>query len=89
MTSDYMDGNVLAGPMRDVFAIDITESVAVCAGCGRSGPMAEAHVYGGGPGLVARCPGCDNVLLRYAETPYGRWLDMRGLGVLRLAPATS
>jgi hypothetical protein len=87
MTDDFLDGNVLAGPMNGVFAVDMTQSVAMCAGCGRTGPVAELRVYGGGPGLVARCPSCDNVMVRYAETPHGRWLDLRGIGVLRLEPA--
>jgi hypothetical protein len=87
MTDDYTDGNALAGVLTGVFAGDISTSTAVCANCGRSGVVATLQVYSGGPGTVARCPGCDAVMLRFAETPYGRWLDMRGTAVLRLAPA--
>ena len=87
MTDDYRDGNVLAGPLLEVFAVDVTAAVTVCAGCRRTDRMAALHVYGRGPGLVARCPGCANVMLRYAETPHGRWLDLAGTAVLRLAPA--
>jgi hypothetical protein len=89
MTDDYQDGNVLAGPLADVFAVDISVTAAVCAGCRRAGAVAELQVYGRGPGLTARCPGCGEVMLRYAETPYGRWLDLRGTAVLRLDPATA
>jgi hypothetical protein len=89
MTEDYQDGNALAGPLAEVFAVDITTTAAVCAGCNRTGAVAELHVYGRGAGLVARCPGCTEVMLRYSETPHGRWLDLRGTAVLRLAPATS
>jgi len=89
MPDDYQDGNVLAGPLAEVFALDITGTAAVCAGCNRVGVVAELRVYARGPGLVARCPGCTDVMLRYAETPHGRWLDLRGTAVLRLEPAPS
>ncbi|MET8996429.1 DUF6510 family protein [Amycolatopsis sp. NPDC004169] len=84
MTDDHLDGNVLAGPLSSVFTAEVTAAVAVCAGCGRSGPLAAARVYGAPMGYVARCPGCDQVLLRYAEAPAGTTLDMRGIATLRL-----
>jgi Family of unknown function (DUF6510) len=80
----YQDGNALAGPLGEVFAIDITAAVTTCAGCGRRDRAAELHVYGGELGLVARCPGCDGVVLRYAHTPSGGWLDLRGAVSLHL-----
>ena len=89
MTDNYQDGNALAGPLADVFVVDISAAAAVCAGCNRAGVVAELRVYGEAPGLVARCPGCSAVMLRYAETPHGRWLDLRGTAVLRLEPAAT
>lgn len=89
MTDDYQDGNALAGPLADVFAFDITTTAVVCAGCNRTGTVAELRVYGRGPGLVARCPGCTRVMLRYADTPRGRSLDFRGIAVLRMTAAAS
>jgi hypothetical protein len=89
MTLGHQDGNALAGPLADVFAFELTGSVAVCAGCRRSDRVAALLVYTGGPGVVARCPGCDTVLLRYAETPHGRWLDLRGMAALRFDPAAA
>jgi hypothetical protein len=38
-------------------------------------------------GLVARCLGCDQVMLGYTDLPSGRTLDMHGTAALRL-PAT-
>ncbi|HZC73715.1 MAG TPA: DUF6510 family protein [Jatrophihabitans sp.] len=87
MTNGHEDGNALAGPLAEVFAVEITGSIAVCGGCRRSDRMAALHVYLGGPGFVARCPSCDTVMLRYAETPHGRWLDLRGTAALHFAPA--
>lgn len=79
----YVDGNALAGPLAEIFAGDPTTAVTVCAECRRTERFAGLHVYTGGPGMVARCPGCSAVMLRYAETPHGRWLDMRGIATLR------
>jgi hypothetical protein len=78
------DGNILAGPLSDVFAVEVTTALARCAGCGRSSAVAELAVYGPEPGLVARCPGCSDVMLRVVQTPDAIWLDLRGTGVLRL-----
>ena len=89
MIDDYQDGNALAGPLADVFAVDITTAAASCAGCGRTGAMAELRVYGRGPGFVGRCPGCGAIMLRFAETPHGRWLDLRGVAVMRFALTTA
>ena len=77
------DGNILAGPLSDVFAFEVTTALAQCAGCGRSSAVAELAVYGPEPGLVARCPGCSDVMLRLVQTPDAIWLDLRGTGVLR------
>jgi Family of unknown function (DUF6510) len=35
-------------------------------------------VYAQAPGLVARCPGCDHVILRLVRTPDAAWLDLKG-----------
>lgn len=81
-----MDGNVLAGPMRELFAVDVTAATGRCAGCGRLGPVASLQVYGAedGPGFVARCPGCEAVMLRLVRGPDAAWLDMRGVVSLRI-----
>jgi hypothetical protein len=73
------DGNVLAGPLREVFAVDVTSAVHRCPDCGRRVAMATLRVYLDAPGLVARCPGCDAVTLRFVRAPDRRaWLDVRG-----------
>jgi hypothetical protein len=84
MTQTFEDGNALAGPLGEVFAVDVTAAIATCAGCGRRDRVAGLHVYGGELGLVARCAGCEAVVLRYAHTPEGSWLDLRGAVSLHL-----
>jgi len=34
--------------------------------------------------MVARCPGCDSVLLRVVTRPNDTYLDLRGLTYLRV-----
>jgi hypothetical protein len=78
MTDDHLDGNVLAGSLREIFAVDLTAATGRCVGCGRTGPVADLRVYARAPGLVARCPGCDHVALRVVRGPDRAWLDLRG-----------
>jgi len=77
----FTDGNALAGPLRELFALEMTSADGRCATCGRTGPVADLRVYGheNGPGLVARCPGCEEIVLRLVVTPERVWLDLRGL----------
>lgn len=82
-----LDGNALAGPLSSLFTTDMTAATAACSGCGRTGVLAAAVVYGAPMGLIARCPGCGDALLRYTETARGRTLDMRGIATLRIATA--
>jgi hypothetical protein len=44
----------------------------------------DARVFDHAPGVVARCPTCDQVLLRLVRGPDRAWLDLRGLTYLQL-----
>jgi hypothetical protein len=80
----WTDGNALAGPTQDLFRVDLTAAVGRCTACAHTAPMAEARVFDHAPGVVARCPACDQVLLRLARGPGRVWLDLRGLSYLQL-----
>jgi hypothetical protein len=80
----YTDGNMLAGPLREVFAVDVTMASGRCASCGLTGPIAELRVYPCAPGLVGRCPGCSAVMLRLVRGPADAWLDLRGATFLQV-----
>jgi hypothetical protein len=86
MTSSnlWTDGNALAGPVGDLFRVDLTTAIGRCGNCGRTGAMAEVRVFDHAPGVVARCPACDQVLLRLVRGPGRAWLDLRGLSYLQL-----
>lgn len=85
--STFVDGNVLAAPLREIFAVDVTVATGRCVECGRVGPLATTMVYAYAPGLVARCPGCDSVVLRLVRGPDRAWLDLRGLSCLEIPMA--
>jgi hypothetical protein len=84
-SSTWTDGNALAGPLQDVFIVDVTAATGRCANCGRTGPMAQSRLFDHAPGMVARCPTCNEVVLRLVRAPGRAWLDMRGLDYLQLA----
>jgi hypothetical protein len=81
----HLDGNALAGPLAEIFAVDVTTAVGRCASCGQAGPLAALAVYPAAPGLVARCPHCAGVLLRLVRGPQEVWLDLHGALSLRIA----
>jgi NAD-dependent SIR2 family protein deacetylase len=74
---DYQDGNAVAGALAEVFAADVAAAEAICRHCGQRGRVAELRVYRG-PGLVARCPSCEEPVLRFVRTPTSAHLDLRG-----------
>ena len=86
MTSSDLssDGSALAGPFHDVFCVEVTTAIGRRTNCGRERPMAEVRVFDHAPGVVARCPGCGQVLVRLVRGPGRAWLDLRGLTYLHL-----
>ncbi|HUQ55806.1 DUF6510 family protein [Lentzea sp.] len=78
MDDEHVDGNALAGDLREIFAVDLTAATGKCAGCGYSGSVATLRVYRNAPGLVARCPHCEEVVLRLVRGRDRAWLDLRG-----------
>ena len=81
MTSSDLcsDGNALTGPFQDRFCVQVTTAIGRCTGCGRTAAMTELQLYDHAPGLVARCPSCDQALARLVRDPGRAWLDLRGL----------
>lgn len=88
-TTAFLDGNAAAGELREIFVLELTEATTQCASCGKIAAFAEARVYGMEPGLVARCSGCDNPLMRVVKTSGRVWLDLRGLQFLQFATSSA
>lgn len=72
----HLDGNALAGPLAQVFALDPTAALRVCPACRLPSTVGQLHVYGPEPGLTARCPGCAQLALRVVPQPGRLWLQL-------------
>lgn len=84
LTYDYLDGNAAAGELSGLFAMDVTAADGQCAHCGAKRRFAAAHLYMRGPGVVARCAVCQNILLRLVNVRERVLLDLRGMTYLTL-----
>jgi hypothetical protein len=83
---DGLDGNAIAGQLFDVFGEEMTTAIGTCAGCKARGPVAEFAVYLRGPGTVARCPSCGDVVMVLVTIREFTCVDLRGLADLELTP---
>lgn len=81
---DYLDGNAAAGPLSELFAIDVTAARGRCEHCGAVSVVATARLYPNAPGVVLRCSHCDGVLIRLVETEHRITIDLRGLSYLEV-----
>ena len=81
----HVDGNAMAGDLREIFAVDVTTARYTCGGCGHADAVATLRLFGPAPGLVGRCPGCEDVVLRVVRAPGRVMLDMRGTVRLELS----
>ena len=79
MDEQRLDGNAAAGLLDEIFRMEATSAVVTCVHCGERGAVGEAHVYARGPGLVMRCPGCQDVLMRFARIRDRLVADVRGV----------
>ena len=84
---NYLDGNAAAGELSKIFAMDVTAAEGQCANCGAKWRFADAHVYMQSPGVIARCAGCQHVLLRLVSIRQRVFLDLRGMTYLCLDTA--
>src|SRR4029450_11450900 len=80
----FYDGNTLAGPLSEVFAVELTTAAGRCRSCGTTSDLATFRADGPARGLVARCPPWEEVLLRLVRTPDALWLDFSGVSALRI-----
>jgi Family of unknown function (DUF6510) len=84
-----LDGNALGGVLGEVFVGEVTVARSTCGSCGAVREIGELAVYVQAPGAVARCPGCDAVLLRVVRAEGRIWLELRGMSCLELRAASS
>jgi hypothetical protein len=85
MTENKLDGNAAAGVLQEIFPFEMTLVQATCTGCGTTNVIGALAVYMHGMGTIVRCPSCDTVLIRVAQTKGRNFLDMRGVRVLQIS----
>jgi hypothetical protein len=77
-----LDGNAVGGLLIEIFGEDLTAEVTRCPHCGREGELATLRAFTHAPGVVLRCPACDEMLLAIVTTPRGvrtrARLEMKG-----------
>jgi len=79
-----LDGNAVGGILQEIFPFEMTRVQATCKGCGTTDAIGALAVYMHGMGAVVRCPSCDQVLIRVAQSKGRYWLDMQGVRVLQI-----
>jgi hypothetical protein len=83
MDALMLDGNAIAGLLQEVFAVEMTEAIGTCMGCGASEPVGATHVFRGA-GIVVRCPHCDNVLVKIVRAEPRVWIALPGVRALEI-----
>jgi hypothetical protein len=79
-----LDGNAAAGLLREAFSFEMTTAIGICVGCGARRAIGAVPAYTRAPGVVLRCPDCDQVLIRAARTGPRLVIDLRGLRSLTI-----
>ena len=84
-----LDGNAAGGLLGEIFEVEMTTAVVVCAGCGASGSVGATVVYLSAVGAVVRCAGCGQALIRVARVRGWPCVDLGGVAELRPAGSTA
>jgi hypothetical protein len=83
-----LDGNAIAGLLREIFTREMTTAHSTCAGCGTVHIVGRVDVYLNAPGAVVRCPACDHVLMRVVKGGGRMWVDLTGTRCLEFTLAS-
>lgn len=79
-----LDANAVAGVLQEIFGNDMTAAPTECAACGQEGEVGTLLAFTQAPGIVLRCPSCENIMVRITQTPEAFYIDARGAVYLRL-----
>jgi len=84
-TELMLDGNAVGGMFMEMFGVEMTTAATECANCGTGNEMGALMLFTQAPGMVLRCPACEQVMVRVVRTPDALYLDARGAVYLRIA----
>jgi len=80
-----VDGNAIGGLLREIFTMEMTAAETTCAGCGAVNAVGRVVVYMQAPGVVVRCPSCEQILMLIVHGRGRYWVDLRGVRRLEFA----
>jgi hypothetical protein len=80
-----LDGNAIAGLLREIFTVEMTTAQSTCGGCGKVHAVGRVDVYLNAPGAVVRCPACEHVLMRIVHGRDRYWIDLSGTRCLEFS----
>jgi Family of unknown function (DUF6510) len=83
----WLDGNAIAGLLRELFGYEMTGIPRGCQSCGATHPIAAHRLYHGA-GLVLRCPSCGALAARIAALPDRHVVRLEGSWQLEVFPAS-
>ena len=75
----HVDGNVLAGPLSEIFSVDMTVATGTCSSCGDVSPLATSMVYLKPKTYIVRCHICDAVLFTVRQGAGATRIDLNGM----------
>jgi Family of unknown function (DUF6510) len=75
----HVDGNALAGPLSEIFSVDMTTASGTCASCGDLSVLATAMVYLKPKTLIVRCHVCDSILLTIIQSSHETRIELSGM----------
>ena len=79
-----LDGNAIAGLLRELFEHEMTDVLRGCASCGERHAIG-AHMLYRSAGVVLRCPACDDVALVVVTLPDRTLVQLTGTWTLSFA----
>ena len=85
----HLDGNAAAGLLQEIFEVEMTTALVVCARCGTGGPIGTTVVYASPIGTVVGCAGCGRWLIRVTRVRGWCCVDLGGVADLRAGDDTT
>jgi hypothetical protein len=81
-----LDGNAIAGLLRELFDHEMTDVMRTCAACGGRHPIG-AHMLYRSLGEVLRCPSCGDLAMLVVTLPDRTHVQLTGTWTLSFAPS--
>ena len=83
MDALMLDGNAVAGLLREVFAVEMTTALVTCGGCGATDALGALHVFRGA-GVVMRCRDCGAAVVTMAGDGERLCIGLAGARLLQV-----